>query len=90
MLKRDHMPTINSRMTQSKTKLANCLAVASAMYMCFNCCCASDTRTNTTASIPHLQALEETVTTTSQPAQATRCKGLREEQTHPRVHIYSA
>ena len=56
------MPTINSRMTQSKTKLANCLAVASAMYMCFNCCCASDTRTNTTASIPHLQALEETCT----------------------------
>ena len=73
------MHTINSRMTQSKTKLAKCLAVASAMYMCFNCCCASDTRTNTTASIPHLQALEETVTTTSWPAQATRCKGPREE-----------
>ena len=80
MSKRDRMPTINSRITQSKTKLANCLAVASATYMCLNCCCACDTRTNTTASIPHLQALEETVATTSQPAQATRCKGLREEQ----------
>ena len=57
------------------------------MYMCFNCCCASDTRTNTTASIPHLQALEETVTTTSQPAQATPCKGLREEQAHPRRQL---
>ena len=28
----------------------------------------------------NLHALEETVATTSQPAQATRCKGLREEQ----------
>ena len=73
------MQTINSRMTQSKTKLANCLAVAIAMYMCLNCCIASHTRTNTTASMLHLQALEETVTTTLWPAQATRCKGLREE-----------
>ena len=84
------MPTINSRMTQSKTKLAFFVAVASAMYMCFNCCCASDTRTNTTASTPHLQALEETVTTTSEPAQATRCKGLREEQAHPRRQLVIA
>ena len=47
-------------------------------------------RTNTTASIPHLQALEETVTTTSQPAQATRCKGLREERAHPRRQLVIA
>jgi hypothetical protein len=37
-------------------------------------------RTTTTASTLNLHALEETVATTSQPAQATRCKGLREEQ----------
>ena len=39
MSKRDHMPTINSRMPQRKTKLANCLEVASAPCMCFCCCC---------------------------------------------------
>ena len=37
-------------------------------------------RTTTTASTLNLHALEETAATTSQPAQATRCKGLREEQ----------
>ena len=47
-------------------------------------------RTTTTASTPHLQALEETVATTSQPAQATRCKGLREEQAHPRRQLVIA
>ena len=44
-------------------------------------------RTTTTASTVNLHALEETVATTSQPAQATRCKGLREEQTHPRRQL---
>ena len=39
--KRDHMPTINS-----KTKLANCVAVASAVYTCFNCCCAGHTQSS--------------------------------------------
>ena len=47
-------------------------------------------RTTTTASTPHLQVLEETVATTSQPAQATRCKGLREEQAHPRRQLVIA
>ena len=47
-------------------------------------------RTTTTASTLNLHALEETVATTSQPAQATRCKGLREEQAHPRRQLVIA
>ena len=46
--------------------------------------------TNTTASIPHLQALEVTVATTSQPTQTTHCKGLREEQAHTRHQLVIA
>ena len=34
--KRDHMPTITSRMQQSKTNLARCVAVTTAAYMLFS------------------------------------------------------
>ena len=42
----DHMPTINCWRPQSTTKLTNCLAVASAKYMCFDCSCVSHTQSS--------------------------------------------